>query len=137
MTDNLQDMAAREAEEMTTDLVPAGAENAPMGYATGIAAVALNMAMKWHDTGTIKDGAMYQALKAEGRNIPTLTLNDVLDTAKVLEAHLALASNRISEIVTDALKYAIETMPEAELGEAEEKPKPKRRRKKGTDSSQI
>lgn len=38
--------------------------------AQGIAAIALTMAMKYHDINTVQDGALYQQYKLEGEEIP-------------------------------------------------------------------
>jgi hypothetical protein len=62
--------------------------NAPVAPAHGIAALALSFALKYHDTTIIKDGAMYQQYKLEGRNLRPLHLNEVFETAIRIEAHL-------------------------------------------------
>lgn len=68
-----------------------------------ISTVALNMAMKWHDIGVVKDGAMYQQLKLEGKNLPVLTLPDVLATAQAFEAHLLAGPNRHAEMLSERI----------------------------------
>jgi hypothetical protein len=80
----------------------------PVAPATGIAALALNMAMKWHDMGTVKDGALYQQYKLEGRNIETLHLEHVFETAIKMEAFLLGASERIAKLVVDALTIKVD-----------------------------
>ena len=89
-------------------------KDAPIVPAHGIAAVALNMAIKYHDMGMIKDGALYQQYKLEGRNIHTLALAEVFETAIKIENHLLGASERIAKIIVDALEIKLEGDPEQE-----------------------
>ena len=77
------------------------AGSAPVAPAHGIAAIALSMAMKYHDMGMVKDGALYQQYKLEGRNITTIGLADVFETAIQIEAHLLGSSDRISKLIID------------------------------------
>lgn len=93
------------ADEMKT-LVPAG--DFSVAPAHGIAALALNMALKYHDMGMIKDGQLYQQYKLEGRNIETLHLEYVFETAIKMEAFLLGASDRIAKIIVDAVKIVVE-----------------------------
>lgn len=88
--------------------------DAPVTPATGIAAIALNFALKWHDMSIVKDGALYQQFKLEGRNIETMDLADVFETAMKFEAHLLGSQNRLSEIIFDALADAADTVVGAE-----------------------
>jgi hypothetical protein len=80
----------------------------PVAPAHGIAAIALNMAIKYHDMGMIKDGALYQQYKIEGKNIQTIGLDHVFETAMRMEAFLLGASERIAKVVVDALEAAVE-----------------------------
>jgi hypothetical protein len=75
----------------------------PVAPAHGIAAIALTMAIRYHDFATIKDGALYQQYKLEGRNITSIGLADVFDTAIKIEAWLLGSSERIAKIVVDAI----------------------------------
>jgi hypothetical protein len=77
--------------------------NTPVAPAVGIAAIALNMAIKYHDIGTVKDGALYQQYKLEGKNLTPLHLDMVFETAITIEAYLLGASERIAKIVVDAI----------------------------------
>lgn len=70
---------------------------------TGMAAIAMNMAMRWHDMCMIKDGALYQQKKVEGANIQVINLNDVLRTAKQIEAWLLTAPNRHAEMLVEGI----------------------------------
>jgi hypothetical protein len=79
--------------------------------AHGIAAIALSLAMKYHDIATIKDGAMYQQYKLEGRNIREINLDTVFETAIRIEMHLLASSERIAKIVVDV----IAELPEEEF----------------------
>ena len=94
--------------------------------AHGIAALALNMALKYHDMGMIKDGALYQQYKLEGKNIRTIGLDDVFETAIKMEKYLLGASDRIAKIIVDALEVSIDNDPapgpEPEAGVPSESP---------------
>lgn len=77
--------------------------NVPVAPAHGIAAIALSMAIKFHDTSTIQDGTLYQQYKLEGKNIQPLMLDHVLATAAQLELWLIGSSERIAKLVVDAI----------------------------------
>lgn len=79
---------------------------APIAPAHGIAALALNFALKYHDINTVQDGALYQQYKLEGRNMTALHLDMVFETAIKIEAHLLGASERIAKLLVDALEVA-------------------------------
>lgn len=83
--------------------------------AHGIAAIALSMAMKYHDINTVQDGQLYQQYKLEGRNMQNLTLDAVFETAIRMEMHLLGASERIANLLVDAL----EAVPDDEEPNAE------------------
>lgn len=85
--------------------------------AHGIAAIALSMALKYHEINTVQDGQLYQQYKLEGRNMRDLNLDIVFETAIRIELHLLAASDRIANVVVEALQVAIE-------GEPEDEPKP-------------
>jgi hypothetical protein len=78
-------------------------KDTPIAPAHGIAAIALNMAIRYHDISTIKDGTLYQQYKLEGRNFRELHLDMVFETAIKMEAHLLGASERIAKLVVDAI----------------------------------
>lgn len=82
--------------------------DAPIAPAHGIAALALNMTLKWHDISMVKDGALYQQFKLEGKNIRSVGLEDVFETAMKMEAYLLGASERIAKIVVDALELHVD-----------------------------
>ncbi len=93
-----------------TDVPPLdGLEDIPantqirMSESTMIATVALNMALKWHDTSVIKDGTMYQQLRMEGKEIRSLCLDHVFDTAKLFERHIMEASGRLTELTMETI----------------------------------
>ena len=92
-------------------------KDAPIAPAHGIAALALNMAMKWHDMSLVKDGVLYQQYKMEGKNIQTIGLDDVFETAMKMEAYLLGSSARIAKIVVDAIDFKVEDEPEEISGE--------------------
>lgn len=83
-------------------------QNTPIAPAHGIAAIALNMAMKYHDIATVKDGALYQQYRLEGRNLRELHLDTVFETAIKIEIHLLAASDRIAKVIVDALEVHVE-----------------------------
>ena len=83
-------------------------KDTPIALPHGIAAIALNMALKYHDMGMIKDGALYQQYKLEGRNIGVLHLHHVFETAIKFELHLLGASERMAKLLIDALEVAVE-----------------------------
>lgn len=87
----------------------------PVAPAHGIAAIALSMAMKFHDIATIKDGAMYQQYKLEGRNMRELHLDMVFETALSIERHLMASSERIANIIVDALEIELKDEPDGSV----------------------
>ena len=86
----------------------------PIAPAHGIAALALDMAVKYHDVQMVKDGALYQQYKIEGRNMVPLHLDMVFETAIKIEMHLLGASDRISKVIVDALEIAVDDEPETD-----------------------
>ena len=76
--------------------------------AHAIAAVALNMAIKYHDIATVQDGTLYQQYKMEGRNLRELHLNDVFETAILMEMHLLGSSERIAKMLIEAIEVRVE-----------------------------
>ena len=93
------------------DLEPV--KDLPINNPTGIAAIALTLAMRYHDMSMIKDGALYQQYKLEGRNILNIALADVFDTAIQIEAHLMGASERFADLVIDVIQEAANTETDA------------------------
>ena len=87
--------------------------NTPVAPAHGIAAIALSMAMKYHDINTIQDGTLYQQYKLEGRNMHELQLDNVFETAERMELWLLGSSERIAKVIVDALEIAVEDEDEA------------------------
>lgn len=61
-----------------------------------VRAMALTLAVKYHADTVIKDGAMYQQYKLEGRNMRTLNTDMVLETAIVYEAFIREGKVRVS-----------------------------------------
>jgi hypothetical protein len=81
--------------------------DAKVGTAPGIAAIALSMAMKYHDMSMVKDGTLYQQYKLEGKNMMPIHLDMVFETAIQIERHLLASSQRIADLVVEALEVAI------------------------------
>lgn len=98
-----------------TDLEPM--KDAKIASAHGIAALALNFALKYHDINTVQDGALYQQYKLEGRNMRDLHLDAVFETAIKIEAHLLGSDDRIAKLVVDALAVGLEDEETQESGE--------------------
>ena len=70
--------------------------------AVGVAALALTMALKYHDINTVQDGTLYQQYKLEGKNMRALHLDHVFETALRMELYLLGASERIAKVVVEA-----------------------------------
>lgn len=93
-------------------------KDTPIAPAHGIAAMALNFALKYHDIQMVKDGALYQQYKLEGRNFTNLHLDHVFETAIRIEMHLLAASERIAKVVIDAI--AAGPIDEEEIAEGDQ-----------------
>lgn len=74
--------------------------------AHGVAALALNFALKYHDITTVQDGTLYQQYKLEGKNFRELHLDVVFETAMRIEMHLMASSERIAGLLIDAITSA-------------------------------
>lgn len=96
--DNL--IGAKELEPM---------KDTPIAPAHGIAALALNFALKYHDINTVQDGVLYQQFKMEGKNMQALHLDHVFETATRIERHLMGASDRIAKMLMEAIDVAVES----------------------------
>lgn len=103
MSDDTSEALGEEFRE-----IAATAPDTKVAPAQGIAAIALSMALKYHDINHVHDGALYQQYKLEGRNIAPLHLDWVLETATRFEAWLLGASDRIQKIIVEALEVVIE-----------------------------
>lgn len=79
--------------------LPEGIENERVGPMIGVATIALNMALKYHDINTVQDGTLYQQYKLEGRNMRNLHLDEVFHTAMQIEAHLIAANKRVAKMM--------------------------------------
>lgn len=91
-----------EDEKSVLDFGEVG-KDLPIGVAHGIAAIALQMAIKYHDIGTVQDGTLYQQYKLEGKELIPLNLAMVFETAIQIERHLLGASDRIATLVVEAV----------------------------------
>ncbi len=91
-----------------------GAEQARISPAMGVAMIALNMALKYHDINTIQDGTLYQQYKLEGKNINALHLDHVFETAQRIERHLLVSSKEIAEMMVSGVIEAMEAMNDEE-----------------------
>lgn len=76
--------------------------------AVGIGALALNFALKYHNINTVQDGQLYQQYKLEGRNMRELHLDNVFETAILMELHLLGTSERIANLLIDAISVKVE-----------------------------
>jgi hypothetical protein len=79
-------------------------KDAPIAPAHGIAAIALTLALKYHDINTVQDGTLYQQYKLEGKNMQPFHLDHVFETAKRMEIFLLTSSERIAKIIVDAVE---------------------------------
>lgn len=93
----------------------------PVSQAHAVASLALNFAMKYHDIATIQDGTLYQQYKLEGRNMTTLHLDMVFETAVRIEQWIMNTPNRLSETIYNNLieGIALDATLDAEGGEDE------------------
>lgn len=82
--------------------------DAPLATPHGVAAIALTLAMKYHDINTVQDGTLYQQYKLEGKNMQPLHIDAVFETAILIERHLLASSDRIANLVVDAIERGIE-----------------------------
>jgi hypothetical protein len=82
--------------------------HAPIAPAHTIAGLALTLALKYHDIGTVQDGTLYQQYKLEGKNLQPLHLDHVFETAIRMEAHLIASEKRIAALIIDALEVMVE-----------------------------
>jgi len=99
-------MTDESAENPFKALEPVGDTKVAPGV--GVAAIALSMAIKYHDISTVQDGELYQAYKMEGRNLTPLHLDMVFETAIRMEKHLLAGSKRIADLVVDALEAGLD-----------------------------
>jgi hypothetical protein len=105
-----------QVKDLQEDLVEemqalAPGKDIPVNPAVGVAAMALNMALKYHNMCVVKDGTLYQQYKLEGKNIHTIGLDDIFETAMQMEVFLLGASTRIANLVIDAIKFEVEEDP--------------------------
>jgi hypothetical protein len=100
------DVNSKGEEHPFAGLEPIGDTKVAAGH--GIAAVALNMAIKYHDSTVVKDGTMYQQYKMEGRNMRELDLDTVFETAMRIERHLLTAPGRVSKMMEELIADVID-----------------------------
>ena len=90
-----------------------GMENTPISQPKGIAAIALSMALQYHNINTVQDGTLYQQYKMEGKNMTPLHLDMVFETAIAMEAHLLGAEGRFANVVLETSLKFLEDMGDA------------------------
>ena len=88
--------------------VPEVLHDAPISPQLGLAAIALNFALKYCDINTVQDGVLYQQYKMEGRNMHSLHLAEVFDVAAQIEQHLLNTPSRLAGVVLDMVATDIE-----------------------------
>jgi hypothetical protein len=101
-----EEIAGSELDDPVKDLGPL--KDAPVAPAHVVATIALSMAVKFHDINMVKDGALYQQYKLEGKNFRPLTLDTVFEDAIKIEAWLLGASDRIAKLIVDAIAVKVE-----------------------------
>lgn len=84
--------------------------------------VALMMAIRYHTETIVKDGVMYQALMASGRNLEPTTYMKVVQIAMAFEAYLLMGPDSDEEVRDEMLKH---------LGDMEPEPSPEPDSKQG------
>jgi hypothetical protein len=89
--------------------------------AHGIASIALHLALKYHDINTVQDGALYQQYKLEGKNMRELHLDHVFETATRMERWLLASSDRIAQVIVEALEVRVDEEEEPDAGEDQER----------------
>jgi uncharacterized protein len=94
--------AEKETPPPTFEMTAKHMGQTPVAPAHGIAAIALDMAMRYHQMNMVSDGVLYQQYKMEGRNLTSLNLEMVFETAMKIELHLLGSSDRIAGIIVDA-----------------------------------
>lgn len=99
--------------------IPEEVQHSAVGPMIGVAAIALNMAMKYHDIATVRDGQLYQQYKLEGKNMVPLHLDMVFHTAMQIEAHLIAANSRVAKLIAFSVLDDIEAH-----GSGQEAPQP-------------
>ena len=97
-------------DEAFKELEPIG--DTKVAPAHGIAALALNMALKYHGINTVQDGTLYQQYKLEGKNMTPLHLDMVFETAMKMEMHLLSAPERMAKLILDAVIEAVDDVAE-------------------------
>lgn len=101
-------METPETPPPTFDIAARHLKDTPVAPANAVAAIALDMAMRYHQINTVSDGVLYQQYKMEGRNMETLNLDMVFETAIRIEQHLLAANERVAKIVVDAIVDGLE-----------------------------
>lgn len=109
-----QDVFDPENPDNPLHLIQKHAPDTSVAPAHGIAAIALGMALRYHDINTVQDGVLYQQYKMEGRNMRELQLDNVLETAVRMEMHLIASSKRISNMIIEALTFAVDDGADAQ-----------------------
>lgn len=102
-------------EDKPFKVVAQHAPDTPVAPVHGIAAIALELALRYHNITTVHDGTLYQQYKLEGKNLVPLQLDMVFETAMQIEAHLLGASDRIAALIVDALKVETEEKPDSDV----------------------
>lgn len=106
----------------------------PMSPQVGMAALALNFALKYHDINTVQEGALYQQYKLEGKNLRPLMLDEVLYTAGRIEQHLLQTPSRLAlaiiEMAVEDMDAALDEEDDAQAIEA-------RRAETGEDTGSV
>lgn len=90
-----------------------GMEDVQISQPKGIAAIALSMALQYHNINTVQDGTLYQQYKMEGKNMEPLHLDMVFETALKMEKHLLGAEGRFAEVVFESAAELIDGLAKA------------------------
>lgn len=101
---NSQDLAGIDPDAMADQALIA-VKDTPVSPATGIALMALSLALKFHEIAAVKDGVLYQQYKLEGRNMVPIELWMVFQTAEEIEEHLLKAPERQAKVFLRTLEH--------------------------------
>lgn len=97
-----------EGGETALEGLPEAVRELPVPPNIGLATIALNFALKYHDTTIVKDGALYQQYKLEGKNMRDLHLDEVFWTASQIEKHLLDTPSRLALMVLETVAKDID-----------------------------
>lgn len=106
------------ADATDDNLLQLPGTDAPVSPPMGVAMIAFNFALKYHDINTVQDGTLYQQYKLEGKNLHGLHLDAVMETARRIQLHLLTETHEISRLMVEGVIDALIAAEETEGGDA-------------------